>query len=87
MAGNCPDCWGKGNRESVTHQRVPCVTCDGSGRLPAYTVAEIAAGTMAPRGGPGLSLSRVQDALLDLLDLGCATQELCAGKPDLWRLT
>jgi hypothetical protein len=86
MSGACYDCMGSGNRESITRQRVPCATCDGTGRLEWYTVAGIAAGTIQVRGGPGLSLSKVQDALQDMLESGRATRRFEPGKPDLWQL-
>jgi len=86
MSGTCYDCRGTGNRESLIGQRVPCATCDGSGKLDWYTVAQIAAGTMSARGGPGLSLSKIQDALQDMLDSGRATRRFEPGKPNLWQL-
>lgn len=87
ISGSCYDCRGTGNRENLTKQRVPCEVCDGSGKLDWYTVAGIAAGTIPPRGGPGLSLSKVQDALQELLDSGRASRRFDAGKPDRWQLS
>lgn len=87
MSGSCYDCRGTGNRENLTKQRVPCEVCEGSGKLDWYTVAGVAAGTIPPRGGPGLSLSKIQDALQDLLESGRVSRQFHTDKPDLWRLT
>jgi hypothetical protein len=76
--GRCYDCYGKGQRKNIVGHVAKCPTCDGSGKITAYTACQLA---MASE----LSIARTYDALLDLEELGLASRR-ADGDSELWRL-
>ncbi len=84
LNGACFDCRGNGNRNNFANRRVPCETCDGTGRLEWYTVAQSSAATR-DRSGSVLTISRTLVALAELISARAVAYATRSGV-DLYRV-